>query len=310
MNDSAERWAERRDGLVVRMPIRTDGIERALYKSRIETRRWRPVRRGVAAINGSPPTWRQSVRAAVLAAGPDAFASHFTALELWSVSIRGLSSDVIHLSAGAGRKIRMAGVVGHRFHGLEPGDVTSRWEIPAATPIKVVIDLSSNASDSQLGQLIDEFLRRRQLDLTALRARVDRLRPAPGRSVARLRRVLAGRPGGYEPGDSELEGRILRLLAEHGFPRPVSQFWVRRSSWKARIDQAYPEVMLYIECDGFGYHHATSDLDHDSRRRNHLVTDGWRPLTFTWRMTDEEIIGTMAAVFDRQTGEWRCLPTA
>ena len=32
------------------------------------------------------------------------------------------------------------------------------------------------------------------------------------------------------------------------------------------------------------------------------MLDGWRPLTFTWRMTDDEIVATLDEVFDRATG--------
>ncbi len=29
------------------------------------------------------------------------------------------------------------------------------------------------------------------------------------------------------------------------------------------------------------------------------MLDGWRPLTFTWRMTDDEVVATLDEVFDR-----------
>ena len=40
------------------------------------------------------------------------------------------------------------------------------------------------------------------------------------------------------------------------------------------------------------------------------MAEGWRPLTFTWRMSDSEIIAVMDTVYDRATGTWRKPPTA
>ena len=60
-----------------------------------------------------------------------------------------------------------------------------------------------------------------------------------------------------------------------------------------------PTVKLFLESDGFGYHRMASDLDRDHRRQNLLVLEGWRPLRVTARMSDEEIVATLDAVYDR-----------
>jgi len=214
-------------------------------------------------------------------------------------------SDDIHLSAARARQIRMDGICSHRFLNVEPGDVCTRRGMRVTSPLRIVIDLSATLDDSQLGRLVDEFLRRKLLRIEDLHERVSRLKPARGRAIPRLKRVVAHRPADYQPGDSEMESRILRLLAREGFPTPRSQYWVRHSEFKARIDHAYSEVKLYIESGGFGWHQFASDLDGDLQRRDELVTHGWRPLTFSWRMTDSAIIKTMDGVYDRSTGQWR-----
>lgn len=305
MDGRPEQFAERRDGLVSIVPDGSNGVTKALLRTRLKHDRWRSVRRRVAAVNGTPPSWHQSVRAAVMSAGTGAFASHATALRLWGVDVPRNLDGEIHLSAPRMKQMRMVGVTSHRFTNLEGGDVVVRWEVPTASPIRLVIDLSSQLTDAQLGRIVDEFLRRANLRIDELRERVDRLRPAPGRSVARLRRVLAGRPTGYMAGDSEFETRVLRLLVRQGFPKPVSQHWVRRPGFAARLDHAYPDVKLYLESDGFGWHQFASDLDRDSQRRNELVGDGWRPLTLTWRMSDAVIVATMDRFYDRLTKTWK-----
>ncbi|MDQ3218080.1 MAG: endonuclease domain-containing protein [Actinomycetota bacterium] len=46
----------------------------------------------------------------------------------------------------------------------------------------------------------------------------------------------------------------------------------------ARVDFAYPELMLAIEVDGFRWHGGRIGWDRDQLRRNKLTTMSWRVL--------------------------------
>jgi hypothetical protein len=105
--------------------------------------------------------------------------------------------------------------------------------------------------------------------------------------------VLAARLPGYDPGESELEARIARIIQAHGLPRPAHQHRVSYGSHRYRIDLAWPDRKLYLEGNGFGFHMLATDLDSDARRQNELVLDGWIPIEITWRMTDGEIATTI-----------------
>ena len=108
-----------------------------------------------------------------------------------------------------------------------------------------------------------------------LRERVATLRPAPGRSVRVLRLVVAARR-------RRLRRRRVRRSRRgsagssrrKGFPAPVGQHWVRDGDFAVRLDFAYPDVKVYLEGDGFGFHRYASDLDRDVRKRNGLVDAG------------------------------------
>jgi len=177
----------------------------------------------------------------------------------------------------------------HRSGLLEDGDIIVRYEMACTSPLRTVIDLSGPMSVVDPGKVVDDFLRRRVLRLEDLRERVDRLRPAPGRSVATLRKVLAGRLSGYDPGESALEARISRVIDRHGLPRPMSQHRVRYGNRHYRLDFAWPDRRVYLEGSGFGFHMLAPDLDRDARRQNDLVADGWTPIEITWRISDLEI---------------------
>ncbi len=281
------RWAERHDGLLTVAVLRRAGWTDAAIDYHRSTGRLRPIRRGVVAINGTPPTWRQAVRAVLLGAGVCAALSHETAVRVLLGWIG--DEEQIHVLVALGHQVVLDGVRCHRSGLIEPGDIVCRGELTCTSPLRTVIDLSGSWSAKRLGLLVDEFMRRSMLDLSELRRRVDELRPAPGRSVATLRAVLSRRPGRYHPGESPLEARIAQVIIAEQLPPPVQQLRWSVDGHRYRFDFAWPDQRVYLEGLGFGFHSMASDLEDDARRQNDLVADGWRPIEITWGMSDREI---------------------
>lgn len=282
------RWAERHDGLLTVAVLHRAGWTDAAIDYHRSTGRLRPIRRGVVAINGTPPTWRQAVRAVLLGAGVCAALSHETAVRVLLGWI-GDDEEQIHVLVALGHQVVLDGVRCHRSGLIEPGDIVCRGELTCTSPLRTVIDLSGSWSVKRLGLLVDEFMRRSMLDLSELRRRVDGLRPAPGRSVATLRAVLSRRPGRYHPGESPLEARIAQVIIAEQLPPPVQQLKWSVDGHRYRFDFAWPDQRVYLEGLGFGFHSMASDLEDDARRQNDLVADGWRPIEITWGMSDREI---------------------
>jgi very-short-patch-repair endonuclease len=290
-------WAERRDALVGLDAARKSGLSDAQVRRRAKSEQYRRVRRTVYAINGAPPTWRQSVRA-VLLAHDGLVASHETALRLLGGQ-RPAWGDAIHVSGDMRTQVRLPGVVGHRSGTFAPNDRTERDGLACTAPVRTVIDLSGLLDERELGDVVDDLLRRRVLRLAHLRARVATTLPAPGRSLTRLRAVLAARLPGYDPGESALEAKIIRALVGHGIPLPAQQLRVDLGGSRYRLDFAWPDRRVYLEGNGFGWHRLSTDLDSDARRQNMLVIDGWRPIEITWTMSEAEIAATASAVLRR-----------
>ena len=111
--------------------------------------------------------------------------------------------------------------------------------------------------------------------------------------MKKLRIILAARIPGYDAGESDLEGRIARIIDRAGLERPAQQHRVRYDANRYRIDFAWPDRKLYLEGNGFGFHRLSSDLDKDAMRQNELVLDGWTPIEITWRMSDSLIAETI-----------------
>jgi very-short-patch-repair endonuclease len=96
-----------------------------------------------------------------------------------------------------------------------------------------------------------------------------------------LQRLLDRHPG--QSTESELEGRVWRLLREAGLPEPRRQYEVRdRRRFVARLDFAYPSQMLAIEADGYRFHSSAKDWARERVRQNELVKLGWTIYRITW----------------------------
>ena len=286
-----EDWAERHDGLVSRRAATQGGLSDDQIWRRRGTDRYRAIRRNVDAIAGAPPTWKQQVRAVALTCGPKVAIAHSTAARLLGAEVP--DDGTIHVIGPISRLVRLEGVTCHRSTTVEPEDVVHRDGIACTSPIKTVVDMSGALTIDELGKLVDYFLRSGQMKLEEFRGRVDRSRTAPGRSIKKLRIVLAARIPGYDPGESELEGRIARIIDRCGLPRPTQQHRVQLGGNRYRIDFAWPERKIYLEGNGFGFHRLSSDLDGDAVRQNKLVLAGWTPIEITWRMSDAVIADTI-----------------
>ena len=286
-----EQWAERHDGLIPTAIARRAGLSQDQVDHRRKSGRYRKVFRGVSAVTGSPPTWRQAVRAVSLAAGQEVWLSHLTAGRVLGAQL--FDDGVIHVISDLGHPVDIPGVRSHRSGTLEPGDTTTRDGMQCTSTLRTVLDLSATLTVKALGELVDHFLRTKQLQLEDLRERVGRTRPAPGHSVKALRMVLAQRIPGYDPGESPLEARIARIIDRAGLPRPKQQHRVQYDGLRYRIDFSWPDRKLYLEGNSFGFHRLSSDLDKDAARQNELVLDGWTPIELTWKMSDATIERTL-----------------
>lgn len=279
-------------GLITRQQALAHGVTARMIRTRLDTGRWSRLRDGVYAVGAPPETWEQQVLAACLAAGPDAVASHRTALRIWGfVGAAGR----IEVTVVGRRRVRLPRATVHQSTLLPALDLTTSDQIPITTPARTVVDGSAHQDPRVVGLWLDEAMRRRLVDLREVRSCVARLAGPGRRDLRPVRTALAQRLPGYDPGDSELEVRALRALAAAGLPAPVQQHEVRRPDGRrARIDLAYPDAMVAIELDGWDAHGRRSAFDSDRIRRNELTLLGWRVYQFTSTMSDADLVRTVS----------------
>jgi hypothetical protein len=191
--------------------------------------------------------------------------------------------------------VRLDQVRGHRSRALFDADRTRRNGIPTVTAERALVDLSGSMTPKHLGLVLDDAIRRRIAGLESFRRCAGRLAPGPGRSMRRVHDVLGLRLPGYQPGDSDIETRALRVLVAAGFPPPRQQYRIRLRTKLARIDLAYPEQKIAIELDSWEYHgkENRTAFTVDRAASNDLLVIGWAPTRFTPDMSDEYFIDTI-----------------
>jgi len=242
---------------------------------------WDQVHAGVYRVAGAPSSWDQRLRAACLAAGAGAVASHRSAARLWGLDERGCPA--IELSVCAGRYHRLDGVVVHRSSDLGPTSTTRRIGIPVTTPIRTLVDLGAVERPRCVERALDLALSRRLVTLAALHSALDLVARRGRRGAGILRSLLDERSGSDGLAESVLEARMLRLCRSQGLAEPVCQHPVLKGGrLVGRIDFAYPGDLVAIEVDGYESHASLGAFRHDRSRQNELVEMGWTVLRFTW----------------------------
>lgn len=279
-------------GLATRRQILDLGGTDSLIGRRIQAGQWTRARRGVIVIGAVAHSWEQRLMAACLAAGGGAYASHRTAGRHWGLVPR---SGRIQLLTSDERVLSLHQVKAHRTLILPPMDRAVHRDIPITSVARTLVDLSVGQDQLVVGRWLDDAMRRLELDRRELRSCIARL-AGPGRPhPTSLLDALAERWPGYDPGDSALEARALLAISRAGLPTPVQQHGVRRPGGRpAFIDLSYPDHLVAIELDGYEHHRTRTAFDHDRARANDLTLLGWRVYRFTWTMSDEEIVSTVA----------------
>jgi hypothetical protein len=256
------------------------------------------VRRGVLAVAAVAPSWEQAVLAAVLASGVGALASHTSAARLHGLSDPCLVADCIEIVTPLLRQVRQPGIRAHRSGLLFDPDRSVVTSVPCTAPARTLIDLSGAVGATELGRLADRLVRERRMTWVDLVSAVPRFRIAPGRSPKVLVEVLRDRWPGYDPGESEFETRVLRVIYRAGLPMPLQQHVVRAGERRYRLDLAYPDLLVGFELDGWTDHGHRTAFDDDRRRNNLIALEAWRLFHLTWRMEDSEILETVQAARD------------
>ena len=231
--------------------------------------------------------------AAVLWAGDGAVLSHGAAAMFWG--FEGVRSPKPEVWISGSRRPRSEDVIVHRGPPLEAIDTTALNSIPITTPTRTLIDVSGRLEDEALLTLLERLIKVGLVTERSCTERVMSLRTSGRPGVGRLGAILDARPIGAAALESRLEARFWRLIADAGEPLPVRQHWVVGAGRRYRLDFAWPDQLVAVECEGRAFHdHAT--LEADDRRRGDLASLGWLVIPVTWRQLSAEWPAVLARI--------------
>jgi very-short-patch-repair endonuclease len=185
-----------------------------------------------------------------------------------------LIKGVVELTNFGGVHRRLDGVRIHQSDFVTEGELTIVEGIRVTTAARTVLDLAAQLSPYLLARVMADFQRRHlcaPADIDRLNQRIGG-RGRPG-TVA-IRALLAAAQS-IEPGDSDLEMRILGQLLAAGVPPAVQQFQVVVGGQVYVLDLAWPTHKVGVEIDGFESRATREALEHDTQRSNALLNAGW-----------------------------------
>lgn len=276
--------AENQGGLVAAEQLVDMGLNRQAIKRRRDSGLLIEVLPGVYRLAGAPANWFLFVRATHMWLRDRGVLSHLSAAALQSL-IEGTPRPIDVSTTGYLRSPH-ANIRVRRVVELETRDL--RWfdgmRITNAT--RTVIDLAGVLDRGRLDHVIDEARRRRLIAERPIREALERL-GRQGRSGAGLMAKIL-EEGEFQlpvPG-SPFERKLLHFFDAHLFPQPERQYEIldQRGDLVARVDFAYPDLMVAIECDGRKHHFGVREWEDDVERRSRLAALGWRVIHISWDM--------------------------
>jgi Transcriptional regulator, AbiEi antitoxin len=236
-----------------RLEFSHQAVERASASGRLHR-----IHRGVYAVGHTNLSSRGECLAAVLAVGPGALLSYYSAGWLWGLW-RG-SPKPLHVTAFVPRHHPAPeGVSRHRARNLVDEDRAMIDWIPVTSVARTLLDLAWKLRGDQLRRVLARAEDLELLDLDAIHAVIERNRGHHG--AKRLRHALEI----YEPPAytrSEFERRFVDHLVASGLPRPAT-------GWNEvghELDVYWPDLGFGVELDAYETHGTRDAFERDHDR--------------------------------------------
>jgi hypothetical protein len=228
------------------------------------------VHAGVYAVGHIAPSGPARAMAAVLACGPQAVLSHWSAAALWGLSSWPSMPDVT-----APRQHRRPGIHTHRSITLTRTHVTTRDWVPVTTVARTITDLAPRLTDRQLVRMVNDARIAKHLRATQL-----------ARLLAACPRAAALVDPAQNPTRSSFEDDFLAFLARYDLPTP--QINVVLNGYE--VDALFEAEKLIVECDGWEFHSDHESFEDDRERDAVAAEHGYQ----TYRLTHRRFVGRPA----------------
>ncbi len=288
-----DRWlaalAGRQYGVVGRRQLLEAGWSDGSIEKRVRSGRLHPLYAGVYRLGHGLVPREGRWMAAVLASGPDAVLSHWSAAALWG--IRPNSRTIVDVTDPT--KSRSWDGIRRHHKALPSDEVTVEEGIPVTSVPRTILDLAATEPLDVVKALLREAEFRELHDRLSLWDLVERY---PGRrGIRRVKAALEALKD--EPLDehkSRFEERFAPFLRRHSLPRAHFNQWILVGGRRFQVDCLWPDQRQIVELDGWEGHKTRTAFREDRARDRRLRVAGYGVTRLTWNQLDDEP-GTIAS---------------
>lgn len=270
--------AEKQHGVFSTGQLIERGISEDGVRSRCEVGAIIALHQGVYALGHRRLSREGRWMAGVLACGPGAVLSHFSAAHLWGLcGSRGLV-EVLRRSGGAKHK----GIALHQTRRLEPYEVTLERAIPVASIERLLLDLAARVDAKRLERLFVEAYKSGRLSWERLNRILAGRRGCRG--IGRLRRIAVEVDPVALETKSVSEVDFLALCRQANLPTPSVNVLVAGHL----VDFLWPAQKVCVETDSWSHHRDRPTFEKDRQTDVDLVAAGYEVHRATYKMLERD----------------------
>lgn len=277
------RLAERQYGVVARGQLLALGLGEDSLQHRLECGRLHLLHQGTYAVGHRDVPRSGRWMAAVLATGPHAVLSHWSAAALWM--IRPNSRSIVDVTTP--HKSRSWDGIKRHHKALPSDEVTVKDGIPVTSVPRTIFDLAATEDVDTVAAMLRESEHRNLWDRLSLPHLVERY---PGRRGVKKVRLALQRvteePTGRKR--SKLEERFAPFIRRHHLPMPRFNDWILLGAKRYQVDCHWPGTGQIVELDGWEGHHTRSAFQDDRERDRRLRVAGYSVTRLTWNQLRDE----------------------
>jgi hypothetical protein len=258
------------------------GFNRTQRARLFDARRWERVTPRVLRLVGAAITAEQRALAAVLDAGLGSAIGGASAAAWWGIP--GNRLEPLHIVRARDRsRTPQRGDLRHQPTLLPEHHTVVLEGIPTQVPARALFDIAGTQRRGvehpwfvkRMARMVDNAWSARLVSGSTLHATLDELaqRGRPGIRV--MREVLSTRGLDYVPPASNLEARVIELLADEGLPEMRRQVNVGdERGWIGRVDLRATDLPLVLEIQSERFHSSLIDKQLDAQRIERLEQAG------------------------------------
>ncbi len=237
--------------------------------------------------------------AAVLACGPDALLSHYSAAWLWGLTKN--SPAPYEVTGPVPRRRKPPDIVVHRARRIEAADRALVDNIPVTSAPRVFLDLAARDRKGRLRGYMERAEELGLLDLREVHELLDRTKGHHG--WGRLRRAAAFYEVPAEFTRSKFERHFLAAAKTDGLPHPA----VNCNAHGYELDMYWEEQRFAVELDTYGTHGTHEAFERDRVRAEDLLVHGIAMIRVTdvrFYREPDAVIARLRRLLEERTPGW------